>query len=279
MKIWAHTLVKNEERYVWFAVNSMINYVDKILLWDTGSNDNTWEILKNIKKIYPKKVELKEVGEVSTDNYTNIRQQMLSITKSDWVIILDGDEVWWDSTAKKLVDTINSNKNVDSIVTHYVNLVGDIYHYQEERAGLYEIDGKKGHLTIRAMNMKIEGLHLEKPHGTQGFFDEDGVLVQLRDKKNRLHIDEPGYLHFTNLPRSSNRKSDLVVPKRGAKLKYEIGSSFPLDFYYPEVFFRPRPRIITSPWVKMDEKFRKKSLLQTPLRKIKRRLMPAKVGY
>ena len=56
MKIWANTLVRNEERYLWFSVMSVINWVDKILIWDDASTDNTYEIAKLIKKKFPKKL-------------------------------------------------------------------------------------------------------------------------------------------------------------------------------------------------------------------------------
>ena len=47
--IWANCLIKNEERWVWYALQSVLPYVDKILVWDTGSTDNTVEIIKTIK--------------------------------------------------------------------------------------------------------------------------------------------------------------------------------------------------------------------------------------
>ena len=49
MSIWAHTLVKNEERFVWFAINSVIDYVDEMRVWDNGSSDSTVKIIKSIK--------------------------------------------------------------------------------------------------------------------------------------------------------------------------------------------------------------------------------------
>lgn len=279
MKIWAHTVLKNEERYAWYAVMSVINHVDKILLWDTGSTDNTFKIMEKIKKLYPNKVELEQAGDVTPNEYTAVRQTMLKKTKSDWVIIVDGDEVWWDKTIEELINAIIRNPESESIVTKYYNLIGDIYHRQEDAAGMYQIDNIKGHLTIRAMSMHVPGLHLEKPHGTQGFFDGQGTLIQDRDPKKRVHINKTGYLHFTNLPRSSSREEDLKVPKRGQKLKYELGIPFPLDFYYPEVFFRPRPEFVPSPWIKMSNEYRKRAFMETPLRKVKRRLYHGKVGY
>ena len=48
MSVWVHTLVKNEERYIWYSVMSVIDYIDKILIWDTGSTDKTVDIIKEI---------------------------------------------------------------------------------------------------------------------------------------------------------------------------------------------------------------------------------------
>lgn len=277
--IWVHTLVKNEEKYLWYAVMSVIDYVDKILIWDTGSTDKTVEIIKKLQKKYPHKIEFKEIGEVDIDEFTSVRQQMLDETKSDWVLIIDGDEVWWDDSIRKVVGVIQKEgDNLETIVNSYYNIVGDIYHYQEKKAGRYGIDGKVGHLTIRAMNRKIPGLHLEKPHGTQGFFDDKGKLIQKRLSRYRKHIDAL-FMHFTHMIRSSTLEKDLNVPKRRIKHKTEIGERFPLDFYYPEAFFKSKPKIVFSPWDKMDKKYYLKALIQTPLRKIKRRVIHGKVGY
>lgn len=283
MQICVHTLVKNEERYIWFAVMSVIDHVDKVLLWDTGSTDNTRGIIDELIKEYPGKIQFKEVGEVDPKKFTEIRQQMLNETKADWVLIVDGDEVWWEGSIKKVVKVIKSNtgitgKGIESIVGPNFNIVGDIYHYQEESAGRYQIDEKRGHINIRATNLKIPGLHFDKPHGSLGLFDGDGKLIQERDKEKRVFINAP-YMHFTNMIRSSNRENDLLVPKRKIKLKYEIGKSFPKDFYYPEVFFKAHPGIVESPWTGMSVAFKLRSYFDTPLKKIKRRIWQGKPGY
>jgi len=279
MKIWGNSIVQNEERYIWFSLMSAVRQLDKLLVWDTGSTDRTVEIIHEIKKLYPEKIEFKEVGEVDPYEYPKMRQKMLDETKSDWVMILDGDEVWWDGSLRRAVRVIERRGNkLDSIVTPYVNMLGDIYHYQAESAGRYEIDGNKGYLTIRFMNRNISGLHIAKPHGQQGFFDKDNVLIQERTHKRRIFL-KTQYLHFTNLPRSSNRATDIKVPKRKMKLKYELGIPFPLDFYYPEVLFIKRPEIVPSPWVKMNGKFLVKSSLLTLPRRLKRKLVTGRSGY
>ncbi|MBU1256082.1 hypothetical protein KKA49_00135 [Patescibacteria group bacterium] len=49
IKIIVHCLVKNEERFIWYAIKSVLPFVDKIMVWDTGSTDKTIQIIKSIK--------------------------------------------------------------------------------------------------------------------------------------------------------------------------------------------------------------------------------------
>ena len=48
--ITVHTLVQNEEKYLWFSVMSVIDFADEVFIWDTGSTDNTVPIIKEIKQ-------------------------------------------------------------------------------------------------------------------------------------------------------------------------------------------------------------------------------------
>jgi hypothetical protein len=276
MKIWAHTLVCNEEKYVWFAVSSVINYVDKILLWDTGSTDHTTLIIKKLKETYRDKIDLKLLDRVTPSEFTKVRQEMLNQTESDWVMILDGDEVWWQNSIDSITKVIGEEgKHLDSIVTPNFNVVGDIFHYQEKQAGGYHIDNHHGHINIRFFN-KLPGLHFSKPHGVQGIYDENEVLIQDRNSPKRRYINLP-YMHFTNAPRSFS--NDKNIPKRSMKLKYDLGINFEPDFFYPEVFFIKRPEIVPTPWIKRDKQFEIRATLETPFRRLKRRILPQKVGY
>lgn len=277
--VTAHTLVKNEARFIWYSVRSVIDYVDKILLWDTGSSDGTVEILKEIKKVYKNKVDLKLLSDVTPKEFAKVRSEMLNATKTDWFLMLDGDEVWWDDNIKKTIKFVNKyGDKFDLIVHPTINLVGDIYHYQESAAGNYNLAGRKGHYNVRAINRSIKGLSSDKPHGTWGWTDESGQMIQDRDPKKIKYLDL-AYLHATYLQRAGNVSGDAKVPKRAKKRKYEIGISFPSDYYYPESFFMPRPKFVESVWEKFDINYKRKAIWQTPLRKVKRRLLPAKIGY
>lgn len=279
MKITAHTIVRNEENYLWFSVMSAINYIDEVLLWDTGSTDKTLKIIEKMISLYPGKIKFKEVGLVDSQQFTTMRQKMLEITDCDWLMILDGDDVWWDEKIKSTVGLLKKDGDkYDTLVHSYQNPVGDMYHFQDIKAHNYRIDDKFGNIGIRFMNRKIEGLNVNKPHGQQGFFDKNGILVQELNPKRRFHTEGISYLHLTNLPRS-NWIDNKNVPKRKNKLKQEIGIDFPKDFYYPESFFKERPEFIPSPWKVMTNKYKLIASIQTPLKKIKRRLIKSGVGY
>ena|SRR3989344_6643984 len=280
MTITAHTLVKNEARYVWYAVMSVIDHIDKVLLWDTGSTDGTLEIIKEILKTPQAKgkVNFKKVDNVTSETFPKVRQEMLNETKTDWILMVDGDEVWWKDSIRNVCEVIKSDgSSLESLVVPTINLVGDIYNYQDPSSGQYHLAGKTGHLNLRGVNRKIPGLHSWGPHGQWGWVDHKNRMIQYRDPQKIVFVDAP-YLHATNVPRAGSFNKEHDVPKRAMKRKYELGIPFPLDFYYPEVFFRPRPEIVPSPWEKVNAEFKFRAALETPFRRIKRRFIK-KVGY
>lgn len=278
-KIWAQTMVKNEEKWLWYAVSGIVNHVEKVLLWDTGSTDRSLEIIRELEKKYPDKIIYKQRLQKTAEDFTQVRQEMLEETKSDWFIVVDGDEIWYEDSIKKITETINKEGDgIESIFVPTINLVGDIFHRQEKSAGRYKFGGKVGHYNLRAVKRNIPGLHSLGMHGVWGWADEANVMIQDRNQEKLKFIDAP-YFHTTFLPRGGSRGSDLEVVKRSNKLKYELGENLPADYYYPEVFFRDKPNFIPSPWEVTTKSFRSRALFETPLRKIKRRLLWGKPGY
>lgn len=249
MKITAQMVVKNEENFIWYAINSVIDRVDEMLVWDNGSTDRTKSI---IKLIASSKIKFAEVsGPIEV-----VRQKMLEATDADWIFILDGDEIWpGDAVADLRSRIYDLGNKIDAVVVPNYMLIGDIFHYQEKAAGKYEIGGKIGHYNIRAVK-KTEGLHIVGIYPNEAFVNKDGIKVQDLPQEKILFFDRP-YFHASFLK----------------KKKYEIGESFPRDFYFPEVFFKTRPAIVPSPWKTMDLNYKLRAIIETPLKKIKRRII------
>lgn len=278
MKIWAHSLVKNEARWLWFSVTSVIDFVDEILLWDTGSTDGTLDLIKELKKKFPDKIEFRERKILSAEDFTKARQEMLAATKSDWFMVVDADEIWWRDSIRKVTEFIKENGDkYESVVVPTINLVGDIFHFQPASTGKYKIAGKVGHFNLRAVNMRISGLQALGPHGQMGWADGAGEMIQDRNPGKIKLIDAP-YLHATNLQRARGGKDSEVI-KRKKKMKYEFGNPFPKDFYYPESLFTDRPDFIESPWQVMNTAFKTRAFFETPAKKIKRMLIADRIGY
>lgn len=264
MKIWANTIVNNEENFIWFALMSVVDCVDKILVWDSGSVDQTVAIIKEIIKTKGEKIDFKEVGKVDKFEFTKMRQQMLQQSDCDWLLILDGDEIWWEESIKKLRNVIEKKgKTIDGVVVPMKVAAGDIYHLQEEKAGKYKLLGREGHLSLKAINRKIPGLHVADPYGEEGYFDGSKREVQTREKI--IFLEAP-FLHLTHLARSSKKRPF-------DKSKIELGEKVPAGFKLPEVMYQAFPAAVPSPWKEISASKQIAAKILTPLRKFKRRFL------
>ena len=48
-KITGHMIVQNEEQWVWYAIHSVLPFVEKLFIYDTGSTDKTVSLISSIK--------------------------------------------------------------------------------------------------------------------------------------------------------------------------------------------------------------------------------------
>jgi len=273
IRLVANTVVCNEECWVWYALKSVLPYIDEILVWDTGSSDATVFIINSIRS---QKIKFRSVNPTSNETALSLtRQEMLLKTRANWLMILDGDEVWPEQSLKTILKFIAlRGDKFDSIVVPSLNCVGDIYHISPPESGKYKIAGKTGHYNLRFINLdRIKGLHVENPPGhLQSYYDSKNIKVQDRNPENIAFLNAP-YLHMTHLTRSRKRKDETSIFWRGAKKRHELGMRLPKNFVYPQVFNIPRPEVIPSPWVKRSLYFCIKSSLLEPLRQLKRFLM------
>lgn len=261
--ITSHTIIRNEDRFVWFSVNSVLRYVDKMLIFDTGSTDRTIEIIKSIKS---QKVFFEERGEVNAKQMIGLRQEQLDRTTTEWFLTLDGDEVWWDESIQAVVNTAQiAKENIWGIITPTINCIGDIFHYQEEKAGRYRFADYFGHFAVRTMRRNIPGLHLYGTYPLEGYRDSKNKKITDYDDR-LLFLDKP-YLHLTNLERSTDRKKVISRQK-----KYELGIPFAKDFKYPQAFYKKYPSFVPLPWEKLSGSDRVRATIETPLKKIKRKV-------
>ena len=271
LKIIVHCLVKNEERFIWYALKSVLPFVDKIMVWDTGSTDRTLQIIKSIKS---NKISFKEFKSVNAIQHTTLRQQMLDQTPKGftWLMILDGDEIWPKLQLKKAISYLKTTKN-KAVVVRTRNLVGDIYHQLSDSTGQYQIADFKGHLGLRFINLDLLKLEIKNPHGGQTY-TTNGVPLQELEKGLKV-LPNIYYLHTTHLPRSSQDKNTL---KRSFKRKFEIGEKVQAK-NLPKIFFAARPSFVPDITQPMNLLVFTRCLLETLPRRLKRSLFTSQSGY
>jgi glycosyltransferase involved in cell wall biosynthesis len=270
--VWANSLVKNEEQWIWYSLKSILPFVDRAIVWDTGSTDKTVEIVKTIKS---KKISFKKIGSVTKQKYGKIRQQMLEQAKSDWVFIVDGDEIWPEKCIVKLMRNIReASQTINTFCVKPINFVGDIrFVHPEVFLGQtpHGPKGLKGFYSNRAFRRDIEGLYAAGDYGKEGFYDSSKKIL-LANKKQVKFLTDVYYWHMSYLPRSSSRTNDRQVMMRDKKRKFEIGIPRPSWVEIPKVFYLKRPEIASDPFYKMNQWQYFKALIQTPLKKVKRKI-------
>ncbi|MDZ4229406.1 MAG: glycosyltransferase, partial [Patescibacteria group bacterium] len=125
-KLTSHTLVKNEEVWIKPALESVINFADPMLVWDTASTDKTVSIIKSIKS---PKIKFKQSGPVDREGLVRLRNEQIKATKTDWLLLLDGDEIWPEENLKELTQAMaKAQPETLALVNRTRNCLGDLNH-------------------------------------------------------------------------------------------------------------------------------------------------------
>ncbi len=110
-------IVKNEEKHLENCLNSIKNFVDEIIIIDTGSNDKTKEIAKKFtNKIFDFKW---------NNNFSDARNFSLSKATKEWILSLDADEIIAKKDMEKIKKLINTGQ-ADSFLLNWRNYTNDI---------------------------------------------------------------------------------------------------------------------------------------------------------
>lgn len=266
-----HCIVKNEEKWVWYALNSILDIANRILIFDTGSTDNTVKIIKSVKS---KKITFEKKGEVDAKGLVDLRRQQLKMTKTDWFLILDGDEIWPRETKKELVEKLDRADGADwGVVVRAYNFVGDVYHLHPESIHYnwpFAPKNWKGWANLRVISTKVPGLGIKGEYPLEYYHDKAGVPIQNYGRGHLVFLKNR-YFHTTYLQRSSNRNVDKNILNRAKKWKLELGYKI-LGNQYPEVFYKKRPALVDSPFFRRSPVETMMAIFPTPLKEARRRV-------
>ena len=117
MKISACVIVKNEEKNIGQWLNNMRQIADEIIVVDTGSTDNTLNILEN-------------AGIISyhftwCNDFAAAKNYAIQQATGDWIVFLDADEYFDASSIQRFrteMTRYHANKKIGAIMCQLVNI-------------------------------------------------------------------------------------------------------------------------------------------------------------
>ena len=263
-QVTVHMIVKNEDQWVWYALQSVLPYADQILVTDTGSSDRTVELIKSLAS---PKIQFSQVKVGSAADMTAARSQQLNATKTDWLWIVDGDEIYTDTGDKEVQSAITHGYK--GIVVRRYDLLGDVYHRQVETVGEYNLLGIRGHLVTRLIRRSaFPGLRLDRPYPLEAYVDSEGKVIHSYDQKS-WYVTKGHLYHAMYLKRSS-LGGNLPMLNRG---KYRIESGVRITGETPSVFALPRPSFLPDPLAHRSREYELAASIITPVKNFKRKYL------
>lgn len=250
--ITAHCIVKNEENFIQYAVKSVIDFVDRVIIFDTGSRDATISIIERLRQEYPTKIIFEQKGECDKKRHTELRQEMIEKTTTDWFMILDGDEVWTQTGIKEVLDYINKDSNIEieCLIAPFHLCVGDIEH-EYKKEGTFNILGKAGHFSLRVIK-KTKNVHWQGDYNDDTLvFEDKGSVFR---EENTIFLKNK-YWHLTHLRRSS--RDDAEYSSYGSR-KEKRRETY---FFIGKKIKNPPPEVFDELFIKKNKVTKTRSFL------------------
>lgn len=156
--ITVHCRVRNEERFVRAALSSVLPLADRVLVYDTGSEDAT---LAKIAAIRSPKIEIVEKPSSDARGIMEYRNEMIESTDTEWFLLVDGDELYPAAVIARILEELGEvPDDVHRIVFHRrhflsgfdfvspLDTVGRLFRTRAIRWRLYDdADNRVGHET------------------------------------------------------------------------------------------------------------------------------------
>jgi glycosyltransferase involved in cell wall biosynthesis len=117
-----HCLVRNEERFIRAALLSILPLAKRVLVYDTGSTDATLKILSSIQS---EKVQIVRKTFSRPSELTDLRNEMIGQTTTEWFMLVDGDELYPAHAVRRISEEIQTvPPTVHKIAIRRVHFLG-----------------------------------------------------------------------------------------------------------------------------------------------------------
>jgi hypothetical protein len=123
LNITLYTICYNEEIIIPFFIEHYKKFVNKIVVYDNYSTDNSRKILSSYTDINIIIKDYDSQNQIRDDLYLEIKNNCWKEDNSDFVIICDMDEFIY---SENLIDFFNLNSNYDAFIPYGYEMVSDV---------------------------------------------------------------------------------------------------------------------------------------------------------
>jgi glycosyltransferase involved in cell wall biosynthesis len=134
MRIHGMTLVKNESDVIGQSLVAATAWADFIYVYDNGSDDGTWEIVRDLAATHPQIVPYKQEATPFGEFLRGELFQRYRGTPGDWWCTLDADEFYVDDPRRFLTSVPERFGEVWSASFEYYFTDVDVARYEEDPA-------------------------------------------------------------------------------------------------------------------------------------------------
>jgi glycosyltransferase involved in cell wall biosynthesis len=241
MKLSAWYTIKDEEQYIVPSVMSVAQYVDQVVVIDTGSTDSTVRLIE--EKVLPhcNNVELHHF-EADYYNLSDAMNHAVSLCTSDYLLRVDGDEVFPDDSIKLIADTVHGffYNDVEAIDIPILDMITPTECFIREepvqlrvlRKDLSVYEGSVWQLNVDQKKY-YNRIRLNAPfmHYKMLRTDESGMLDRDRYVRRHIAVNMQRYgKSEEDARRDSEESYQCFINERVGKEKFRVD--------VPEVFIR-----------------------------------------
>lgn len=194
-------IVKNEGKYLRRCLSSVSNIVDEIVIVDTGSSDDTVQIAKEFGAV---------LGYFEwNQNFSDARNQALSLATKEWILVLDADEYLRFEDRENLIKAFNDFNN-DGYIIKTLNFNED--------------DNTQTFITN--LNQRI--FKNNKNYTYQGAIHEQVICINPEMQKNGFKIIDVGFYHSGYL---ATVVKDKNKPNRNLEILKKLAEEDPSNTF------------------------------------------------
>ncbi len=122
IKISACVIVKNEERNILSWLENVSTFADEIIINDTGSEDNTKEIISKFSEDNPK-LSMILIESLWQDDFSFSKNQCLTEASGEWIVFTDADELFVEPEyVKSYLYYLRDNNEAQAIFVPMANI-------------------------------------------------------------------------------------------------------------------------------------------------------------